>query len=177
MSDEDSQRDTATLKRKPKRKARSKGKQLSREQVAELLAEVALHAPHETPADICKRYGISEKTLQRWKKRAGADKELSAAVLQNKRVVAEGLRDTRIKFLRNSIEKLGQLVQASGVENMRDVSGAIKIVGDLNAVSHALGIDDEQQPVANRQGPIPPEAEGADGGAPAASDPSGTPVH
>jgi hypothetical protein len=161
MSKEDKLSDTSrtTNKRKPKKPAPRK--QLSKDQVSQLLTDIAFRAPNETPADICAKYGVSEKTAQRWKKRAASDPVLSARVATNKAEVALGVRDHRIRFLCSAIDKLGQLVQSAGVENMRDVSGAIHIVGNLEVASASLGLDQDVKPTGdNRQGAPPAEIAG-----------------
>lgn len=79
MSDQDKPVDTAgDIPAANQDKAR-KHRHLSTEEVAKLLSEVANKADGETAEDICKRWGISTKSLQRWKKRVAADAQLSAA--------------------------------------------------------------------------------------------------
>jgi hypothetical protein len=131
-----------------------------------MLAELEMRAPGETEADIAKRYGISEKTLQRTKARAHADAALAEAVRQKKAEFAQsaqGWRQVRIRFLRKSIAKLGQLVDEATVSQIREVAGAIKIVGELEAVTQALGDEDGEQPSGTRQGSTTKEVEGEAG--------------
>jgi len=130
------------------------------ERIAELLTDIAMRAPGETQADIAKRYGISERTVQRLKAEEQANPALADLVRQKKAEMAQseqGWRQVRLRFLRKSIEKLGKLVDEATSAQIREVAGAIKIVGELEAVTMALGDEDGEQPSGNRQG-APPEA-------------------
>ncbi len=155
------------------------GIRLSLERCAEMLVEIDQRAPGETQADIAKRYGISEKTLERTKAKQASDPSLSELVRQKKSELAQsnqGWRLVRIRFLRKSIEKLGKLVEEATSAQIREVAGAIKIVGELEAVTRALGDDDGEQPGGNRQS-HPAEAHAGAAGGDKGSGPSPTPVH
>jgi hypothetical protein len=116
---------------------------LTVERKADLLADVEYRAPGETPEDICKRYGVSLKTLQRARAQCATDVALSDLVRKKKSDRARGWRDNRLRFLRNAIDKLDSLVSAATGEQIREVAGAIKIVGDLESLSRALGVEDD----------------------------------
>lgn len=179
MSEQDKPPDKPPIVAKPRRKHRkvhTQRRQLSKDEVTELLSDDAFKAPGETTEDVCKRYGVSTKSLQRWKKRVAADSALSAEVANKKAGRAQGWKDSRIRFLRNAIDKLEQLVAKADVTQMRDVAGAIKIVGDLEGMASALGVEsDVEQPVRNQPGQVSEEAASRDGGAAETDEPD--PVH
>lgn len=134
------------------------GPKLSLDRIAEMLTDLAMRAPGETQGDIAKRYGISERTLQRLKGDEQTNPALAALVRQKKAEMAQseqGWRQVRLRFLRKSIEKLGRLVEEATSAQIREVAGAIKIVGELEAVTLALGDEDGEQPSGNRQGSAP----------------------
>lgn len=150
---------------------------LPKERAAQLVSESDCKAPGETDEDICKRFGVSTKTLERWRKRLAADPEWSSVVERKKLEASKGWEQERLRFLRDSIRKMGKLVQEATVADLRQVAGAIKIVGDLHSLSRALGTDqdDVEQPGGAGKGPRAATPAGRDGGAPSATPDS--PVH
>jgi hypothetical protein len=108
-------------------------------------------------ATACQRHGISVRTLERYRVRLKGDPQLSEAVAQKKEELERDWRQARRRALRSGITKLEQLIQAAEVKQLRDVAGAVKILGDLEVVAGVL--DDEQQSGANPEGskPSPPQ--------------------
>jgi hypothetical protein len=108
-------------------------------------------------ATACQRHGISVRTLERYRVRLKGDPQLSEAVAQKKEELERDWRQARRRALRSGITKLEQLIQAAEVKQLRDVAGAVKILGDLEVVAGVL--DDEQQSGANSEGskPSPPQ--------------------
>lgn len=131
-----------------------------RERKARIAADTEIHGC-EKAAQI---HRISARTCRRMHAHAmsGADPELTAIVTKKTRAVLESedvdWAATSRRFLRRSIAKLEELVQQAGPDQIRQVAGAIKIVGELDVVRSALR--DEQSERAG-QGPTPPrDAEG-----------------
>jgi hypothetical protein len=108
-------------------------------------------------ATACQRHGISVRTLERYRVRLKGDPQLSEAVAQKKEELERDWRQARRRALRSGITKLEQLIQVAEVKQLRDVAGAVKILGDLEVVAGVL--DDEQQSGANPEGskPSPPQ--------------------
>jgi len=95
----------------------------------------------------CKRHGISERTLQRYRERVGADPELTAVVAEKKNAEEAGWSASRRRFLRSAIAKLEAMIAEAGPDQIREVAGAIKIVGELEVVVVNMigaGTDGEQ---------------------------------
>lgn len=109
----------------------------------------------------CGHFGINLRTLQRWRKRANGDAELSQ-VVTTKKAELDAAKDEwaqeAVAFLRKAIAKLGELVEDAKPNQMRDVVGAIKIVGELDITRNALA--DECSTDAGETGkPAPGEGE------------------
>lgn len=141
---------------------------LNRELAAKVIA-LALQAGHEAAA---KHFGISTKSVGRYLKLAETDPHLSGVVQTRKlelEAASQGWAFEAAGFMVLGIKKLGQLVAQAKVEQMRDVTGAIKIVGELDITRKALG--GGEHPRADRQGQAPQDASGA-----AVADPSGAPA-
>jgi hypothetical protein len=108
-------------------------------------------------AQACARHKIALRTLQSYRKRLAHDPELAEACAQKRAELEKGWREVRLRALRSGITKLEQLIQEAEVKQLRDVAGAVKILGDLEVVAGVL--DDEQQSGANPEGskPSPPQ--------------------
>ena len=118
-------------------------------------------------------FGISTKSVCRYRTRATTDTELSRLVEEKTRefrAASEGWAEDAAGFMSRAIRKLDTLVSKAEVDQIRDVAGAIKIVGELDITQKVLG---GQQPGAHLEGPVPPEAAGADGGGPGTTPGSG----
>lgn len=64
---------------------------------------------------------------------------LAEAVSQKRAALDAGWANERRTFLKAGLAKLNELVALAGVDQIRDVAGALKIVGDLELVTNALG--------------------------------------
>lgn len=84
------------------------------------------------------RWGVCTKTLQRYRARLANDPELARAVKATSQKLDAEWRTARRTFLRAGIRKLQELVDLAGVDKIREVAGAIKIVGDLEITSGVL---------------------------------------
>jgi hypothetical protein len=92
-----------------------------------------------------KKHGIAERSVQRYKNRCAQDPELAAMVAAKKKKIDDDWRDEAVSFLRTAVAKLEKLVATATGEQIREVAGAIKIVGELTVARDAL-VSDEQQP-------------------------------
>jgi hypothetical protein len=107
------------------------------------------------------RWKISEKTVRRYRARLETDPELSALVLQKKAREEHDWRVSRMRLLRATMARLEALVADAKVEQLRDVAGVLKIVGDLEVATDVLN---REQPRPDSTGPwAPPDAAGPDG--------------
>lgn len=84
------------------------------------------------------KWKISKRTVERYRARMATDRELSRLVTEKKKAVEADWSAARIRFLRRSIAKLEELVDKAGADQIREVAGAIKIVGELEVVSGTL---------------------------------------
>lgn len=107
------------------------------------------------------KWQVSEKTIQRYRERMQSDPDLSAFVQSILAAEAREWRKVRLNFLRTSIAKLTTLVEAaSEPKHIRDVSEAIRVVGELQLASDALNVDaGEASDVEGNAAPRPGAAE------------------
>lgn len=103
----------------------------------------------------CKNYKITSQTLRNYRKRLENDAEFLQTFAVKKKELDEGWKLARRSALRAGIRKLEQLIERAGVKQLRDVAGAVKILGDLDVVANVL---DDEQPGTDREGepPAPP---------------------
>lgn len=85
---------------------------------------------------------VSERTIRNYRERLAGDPELAGAFQQKRAELERDWRQARRRALRSGITRLEQLIQEAGVKQLRDVAGAVKILGDLEVVAGVL--DDEQ---------------------------------
>lgn len=90
----------------------------------------------------CKQWGITERTLGRYRVRLEADRGLSEAV----RIIGDKAdkhwRTARTQFLRKAIAKLETLIAAATPKQIRDVAEAVRVVGELDVASQVLNGSD-----------------------------------
>lgn len=99
------------------------------------------------------KWKISKRTVERYRARMTTDRELSRLVTEKKKAVEADWSAARVRFLRKTISKLEALVDQAGPEQIREVAGAIKIVGELEVVSSTL---DGEQPGTDSAGTAAP---------------------
>jgi hypothetical protein len=107
---------------------------IDRERLSSILAEDAIHGIRIAAA----RAGVTERTLFRYRKRLDNDDELSELVSQKKARLLKEWEGEAIRFMHKCLAKMGQLVEDATVENLRDVNGAAKIVGELMVAKGVL---------------------------------------
>ncbi len=132
--------------------------QFNRERAARILAEAACIGDKKA----AERNGVSDRSIRNYRLRMETDAELSALFQTKKKLIETEWRQEAITFLRTSIAKLGDMVQAADNTQIREVAGAIKLVGELALMKDVLG---GKQPGADREGPAPGTPPGADGAA------------
>ena len=116
--------------------------QFNRERAARILVD-AIALGDKTA---CKQWKINERTLVRYRSRLSSDPQLSELVRAKGRVADEHWSKARVRFLRKAISKLEQLIDSADQDQIRDVSEAVKVVGELqvaSAVLHEPGTDFE----------------------------------
>lgn len=86
-----------------------------------------------------RKWTISERSIQRYRARMRTDAALSARVAENNAGIQRDLATLRVAFLRDALSEMrAKLKDAS----LYEVSGAVKIVGELHQVAGVL--DDER---------------------------------
>lgn len=95
------------------------------------------------------KWKISKRTVERYRARMATDTQLSALVAEKKKAAEADWSASRVRFLRKAIAKLETLVDMATPEQIREVAGAIKIVGELEVVSSTL---DGEQPGTDSAG-------------------------
>lgn len=89
---------------------------------------------------IAARYDVTTETIRNYRKLAARDAEFASLVAKKTALLESEWKDTAIRFLRTGLRKLEQLVDgatyAPGV--IREVAGAVKVVGELQIVKAAL---------------------------------------
>lgn len=123
-------------------------------------SEVLVDAIMLGDASAADRHGCSKRTVERYRQRMATDPALSALVEEKKKAQVGEWAAARTRFLRSAIAKLETLVAGATGEQIREVAGAIKIVGDLHVVSGALNVE---QPEPDRSGAIAPTSGGSAG--------------
>jgi len=127
-------------------------KRIDRERIARLLVDAILLGDKTAAV----RHKVSEKTVQRHRKRLTTDAELSEIVQKLGRDAEHGWHFRRSQFLRRTLDKLDEMVQNAGPDDFEHVIEALRAAGDLDLASEALGLRDRD----NREGPAAPEDQG-----------------
>ena len=86
-----------------------------------------------------RKWQMSTRTVERYRARMSADKELAAAVREKNASIEQDLSVMRIAFLRKALAEMeAKLPDAT----LFEVAGAVKIVGELHQV--AMAVDDDR---------------------------------
>lgn len=134
----------------------------------ERVTDIVVYAEAFGPERTAKQFGVSQRTVFNYRGLVKASPVLAAACTEKRKHAKERMGEEFIAFLRRGVKKLDELCAEAGPERIRDVAGAVKIVGDLFTVREVFG---GQQPQPDREGPATPEAPGD------ASDRGSAPVH
>lgn len=132
---------------------------LTDEQATSMLAESAIIG---VPA-AARRYEVDERTVFAWRKRLEASPDAQAKIAAKREKLEREWSDVAIRFLRKAVAKLEALVEQATPENIREVAGAIKVVGELGIARDVFPPANGQQPRTNptRQTPASPKAANA----------------
>ena len=84
------------------------------------------------------RYGVSARTVWRYRARAQTDPKLAALVSKRLASLGEDWARESSAFLLGAIAKLSTLIDQATVEQIHEVAGAIKIVGELVIMRDAI---------------------------------------
>lgn len=109
----------------------------------ELAARVLALAEQVGDIEAAKHFGVSTKSVTRYRARVVQDAELSRLVAERKHELeanSKGWAEDASSFMSEAIRRLRQLLPTAG---MREVVGAIKIIGELDITRKVLS-DDEQ---------------------------------
>jgi hypothetical protein len=88
--------------------------------------------------DAAARYGISDRTIRLHRQRMRENDEIAALYRDKKaRLEAQWAHDRR-RVLGKALAKVEALIEQAGVDQLRDVVGAIKVIGDLELVGNAI---------------------------------------
>lgn len=85
--------------------------------------------------EAARHYGVHERTIQRWREKAPHDAELSTLVETKKAELDAEIGSWELEVVRTlsiGAVKLRELIQGAGQNQMRDVVGAMKILGELD---------------------------------------------
>lgn len=123
---------------------------------------------HEEAA---KAFGVSVRTIWRWKAAVKADSRLTEVVRAKKKEIAESLDERLRSCFGAAIGKLEELIATADPSQIRDVAGAMKLVGDQINTRAVVGIRDA--PAATPAAVTSTdEATGSDGRLPGGDQPS-----
>lgn len=127
--------------------------------------KILLDAQDMGDAKACKSWKITTQTLRNYRKRLADDPELLQALALKRAELEDGWKRERLEALRFGVRRLQELMAKATVKQLRDVAGAVKILGDLQVVSTVL----DEQPGADPEGEEPAKSAG--------QPPSTAPVH
>lgn len=133
--------------------AKRRRPQLTEQEAARLVADALSVGKRQAATN----WKVSVRTVERHLAASLADPATAQLVAKKLEATDAEWRDVAVKFLRRGIAKLGTLIDQAGTDQIRDVAGAVKIVGELQVVREALGVD---QPGAAPQGNAAPQAAG-----------------
>lgn len=113
--------------------------QFSYEKTASVLAETE----YSDDTSVSKRWGISERTIKRWRAKALLDEKLSLLVNQKKALLAQSWQEDASKCMKIALTKLTELIKHDGdPKQIHAIAGAIKIVGELKLGYEVLTTDE-----------------------------------
>lgn len=91
---------------------------------------------------VCEDFGISTRTLQRWRHRSKQDSALAASVADKKTLLLEAWRHEAIVPLKTAFEELTRRMPLAKDEGdarvIHAIAGAVKIIGDLRLSADVL---------------------------------------
>lgn len=109
-------------------------------------ARILTHASLFGDVAACNKFKISRVTLFRYRKRLEGDPELKQVVATKNRLIDESWSKDANEALREGVKKLSELFKTAPQEQMRDVAGGIKILGDLLITQQAIDPEPDEEP-------------------------------
>ena len=85
-----------------------------------------------------KKWGLNRRTIQRYRVHSREWPELAEMVRQKNAEVTHDLATLRVQFLRDALQELRKKLPEGSIY---EVTGAIKIVGELHATAMMIGDD------------------------------------
>lgn len=92
------------------------------------------------------KWDVSVRTVRNHRDRLESDAGFAAFFRAKLAKASRGWASVRLRFLRKAITKLEELVEKAGPDQIRDVSEAVKTVGELQVVSDALNVGNDASP-------------------------------
>jgi hypothetical protein len=140
----------------------------------ERAARVLLDALALGDGAAAEKWKVTVRTVENYRARLLTDVHFSALFESLKRKEDGAWRMVRLRFLRKTIAKLETLVdQADSPKYIRDVADAVKVIGELQIASDALGVDLN----ADAPGESPAAPEGGAGSSPGGASGGAPSVH
>jgi hypothetical protein len=105
-------------------------KKFSNDQIAQMLVEAAYRGDNETAA----KYGISARTLQRWRDASAINPQLSQLIAEKNLAFERGWADEAASALKAGLEFLKEAAQKASKTDpaaIHAVAGAVKIASEV----------------------------------------------
>lgn len=102
----------------------------------ELAATVLIEAAYTTDEKACEKFGVSIRSLQRWRKALTTDAALAGFVATKKKAFDDAWADQMPKALRKCLEFIERACEQADPRNpavIESINGAIKIIADAQA--------------------------------------------
>ena len=122
----------------------------------ELAAVALVEAAFKTDAEACGKFGISLRTLQRYRRQLQEDPELAGIVATKKALLDREWRDDLVKAMRGAASFIFEAAETARTDEkcktnpdmIAAMAGALKLCADVHLTSKVL---DAQLADANRQ--------------------------
>jgi hypothetical protein len=143
------------------------------DRAATILTEAAYHGDQDT----ARRWGISERTIYRYRKRFGRDDKLSELVKQKKQAFERGWADDLPSSIKAGIDFLKRAAQSADQNNpdvIHAIAGALKIQTEVAVTKDILDarLARERGQANTADGPLAAAGHNGDlGNSPVATDP------
>jgi hypothetical protein len=112
---------------------------MNREQVAQILVEALYSGDHET----ARRFGISIRTLQRYRRRLHTDPELSQIVALKKAAFEREWAEDATQAIREAVrflQRAATQADPSDPNAIHAVAGALKILAEVSLTREVLSV-------------------------------------
>jgi hypothetical protein len=124
---------------------------------AERAAHVLVDATYHGDAKAAEKWKITKRTVENYRARLPKDPHFSSLFASKLKHAEGGWRASRRKTLRAGLDKLSELIsKATSPEHIPAVTGAVKVLGELEVTAEALNVGDG----GDQPGEQPPEDAG-----------------